>query len=70
MKNAEQGMEFIDDALNKLEKSVLQKKDTEIFQAKQEFNTLISEYRKVIGTKSVNAYTQNYAKIVNMEIQK
>ena len=64
MKDTEQAIEFIDNALNGLEKSVAEKNDTKIKTNQQEFNSLISEYRKVIGRKSVNTYTQNYAEIM------
>ncbi len=41
-------------------------KDSEqaIQKNKQEFNSLISEYRGIIGTKNVNSYTQNYTEII------
>lgn len=64
MKDSEQAKEFIETSLSRLEQSVLQKKDTEIFQAKQEFNSLISEYGKIIGKKSIKNYFNNYSGIM------
>ncbi len=65
MKDIEQAREFIDNVLSGLEKSVIEKDGQAIQKNKQEFSTLISEYGNVLGTKSVNTYTQNYTNIIN-----
>ncbi len=64
MKDSEQARDFIETALNGLEKSVSEKNNIAVNNQRQEFNLLISEYRKVIGTKSVNTYMQNYSEII------
>ena len=64
MKDTEQARNFIETTLNGLEKSVTEKDNAGINNSRQRFNTLLTEYKKIIGTKSVNAYTQNYAEIM------
>lgn len=64
MMDKEQARDFIETALNGLEKSVIEKNEQAIQKSKQEFNSLISEYKRVMGTKDADAYTQNYAEIM------
>ncbi len=64
MKNTEQAIEFIETALNGLERSVTEKDETKIQQNKIEFNSLIGEYHGVIGRKTTDIYKQNYAEIM------
>ena len=62
MKDTEQARDFIETTLNGLEKSVSEKNKMAIQQNTQSFNSLISEYRKIIGRKSINIYLNDYTK--------
>lgn len=64
MKDTEQARDFIETTLNGLEKSVSEKNKMAIQQNTQSFNSLISEYRKIIGRKSINIYLNDYTKII------
>lgn len=64
MKDTEQARDFIETTLNGLEKSVSEKNKMAIQQNTQYFNSLISEYRKIIGRKSINIYLNDYTKII------
>jgi len=65
MKDAEQAKDFIETALNGLEKSVNENNKIIIQQNTQTFNALISEYRKIIGRNETQKYLNNYAEIIN-----
>jgi len=64
MKDATQAIDFIETALNGLEKSVNEKNETAIQQNTQSFNTLISEYRSVLGRNETQKYLNNYREII------
>ena len=65
MKDAEQAKDFIETALNGLEKSVNENNKIIIRQNTQTFNALISEYRKIIGRNETQKYLNNYTEIIN-----
>ncbi|MEK6817239.1 MAG: hypothetical protein AABX80_00395 [Nanoarchaeota archaeon] len=64
MNDTEQAREFIENALNGLEKSVKEKNNGMISKSRDEFTTLITEYSPIIGTKSVYNYLNNYKEII------
>ena len=65
MKDTEQAKDFIEIALNGLEKSVNEDNKMAIQQNTQTFNVLISEYKNMVGRKEVKNYLNNYAEIIN-----
>ena len=65
MKDTEQAKNFIEIALNGLEKSVNEDNKMAIQQNTQTFNVLISEYKNMVGRKEVKNYLNNYAEIIN-----
>ena len=65
MKDTEQARDFIETALTGLEKSVNENNQTVIKQNTQSFNSLISEYRKIIGRNETQKYLNNYTEIIN-----
>ena len=64
MKDGEQARDFIETALNGLEKSVKENNKRTIQQNTQTFNALISEYKSVIGRNETQKYLNNYAEII------
>ena len=64
MKDGEQARDFIETALNGLEKSVKENNKRTIQQNTQTFNALISEYRRIIGRNETQKYLNNYAEII------
>ena len=65
MKDTEQAKDFIETALTGLEKSVNENNKIAIQQNTQSFNSLISEYRKIMGRNETQKYLNNYAEIIN-----
>ena len=64
MKDGEQARDFIETALNGLEKSVKENNKMATQQNTQTFNALISEYRRIIGRNETQKYLNNYAEII------
>lgn len=60
-----QANDFIETALNGLEKSVNENNKMTIQQNKQSFNSLILEYRGIIGRNETQKYLNNYTEIIN-----
>ncbi len=65
MINKEQINEYITTALNGLEKSVKENDKRTIYQNTQSFNSLISEYKRIIGRNETQKYLNNYTEIIN-----
>ena len=64
MKDTEQAKNFIEIALNGLEKSVNEDNKMAIQQNTQSFKDILSEYRNFIETECVNTYLNNYTEIL------
>ena len=69
MKDATQAIDFIETALNGLEKSVKENNKMAMQQNTQTFNALISEYRRIIGRNETQKYLNNYTEIIKKEIK-
>lgn len=65
MTDGEQVRDFIETALNGLEKSVKENNKMTIQQNTQTFNSLISEYKRIMGRNETQKYLNNYAEIIN-----
>ena len=64
MTDAKQAEEFIENSLNWLEKSVMKKNNIAVQHNRQGFNTLIAEYKNIIGVKNTKNYLKNYTEII------
>jgi len=64
MIDKEEAKDFIEIALNRLEKSVVEKDSALIRTSGQEFKNLISDYGRIIGKENIKNYSANYKNIM------